>query len=118
VERTDDGSEIDTAQIDTAQTDTNDGQALPLALVSVCLAAVCALALGRLGIREVARARAQTSADAAALAGVRGGYDAADRLVHENCGELVAFAATRSEVVVRVSCDGMVATARAELVDL
>jgi Putative Flp pilus-assembly TadE/G-like len=94
------------------------GQALPFVVVSVCVAAVCALALGRLGVREVARARAQTSADAAALAGVRGGYDAAERLVHANCGELLAFTATRAEVVVRVSCDGVTATAHATLIEV
>jgi hypothetical protein len=94
------------------------GQALPLVVVSVCVAAVCALALGRLGVREVARARAQTSADAAALAGVRGGYDAAERLVHANCGELLAFTATSAEVVVRVSCNGAVATSHATLIEV
>ena len=97
--------------------DVSAGQALPLVVVGVCVAAVCALALGRLGVRETARARAQTSADAAALAGVRGGYSAAERLVHANCGDLVAFAATRREVVVRVSCDGATATAHAALIE-
>jgi hypothetical protein len=110
---------IDEAHIDEAHIDKDSaGQALPLVVVSVCVAAVCALVLGRVGVREVARVRAQTSADAAALAGVRGGYEAAERLVHANCGELVAFTATPLEVVVRVSCNGMTATAHATLVEL
>jgi hypothetical protein len=114
VERPDD----DNIDDDSIFTEESAGQALPLVVVSVCVAAVCALALGRLGVREVARARAQTSADAAALAGVRGGYDAAERLVHANCGELLAFTATRSEVVVRVSCNGAVATSHATLIEV
>jgi hypothetical protein len=109
---------VERTDCDHERHDLHAGQALPLAVAGVCLAAVCALALGRLGIREVARARAQTSADAAALAGVRGGYDAAERLTTVNCGELLAFVATPTEVSVRVSCDGVTATAHAELVEL
>jgi hypothetical protein len=98
--------------------DSDEGQALPLVVVSVLVAAVAALALGRLGIRAIGDARAQTAADAAALAGVRGGYPAAAQLATANGARLVSFTISGRDVVVRVESDGSVAEAHAVLIDI
>jgi hypothetical protein len=96
----------------------DEGQALPLIVVAVLVAAVAALALGRLGTRAIGSARAQTAADAAALAGVRGGYPAASRLAEANGARLVWFTLNGREVRVRVEADDAVAEAHAVLVDI
>jgi hypothetical protein len=96
----------------------DSGQAVPFVVVSVLVAAVAALALGRLGVRVVADARAQTAADAAALAGVRGGYQAADRLARANGATLVSFRLAGRDVRVEVTRDGSEARAHAVLIDI
>jgi hypothetical protein len=96
----------------------DDGQALPLIVVAVLVAAVAALALGRLGTRAIGSARAQTAADAAALAGVRGGYPAAAQLAAANGARLVSFTLNGRDVRVRVEADDTVAEAHAVLVDI
>jgi hypothetical protein len=96
----------------------DEGQALPLIVVAVLVAAVAALALGRLGSRAIGSARAQTAADAAALAGVRGGYPEAARLATANGARLVSFSMYGREVRVRVEAGDATAEAHAELVDI
>ena len=89
------------------------GQALPLLAVVVALAALIVLGLGRLGAVVVARAEAQTAADAAALAGARLGRSVAEELAAANGGSLVSFAAAGREVEVVAEVRGEQARARA-----
>lgn len=98
---------------------TDRGQAVLLLLPVVAVAALVAVGAGLAGRAVVERSRAQTAADAAALAGVEGGRAAAARLAAANGASLVAYAATpaadgSTEVVVEVVVRGEVhASARA-----
>jgi hypothetical protein len=84
------------------------GQAVPLALAVIVVAVLAMVALAQLGGHVVDAARARTAADAAALAGVEGGHDAAARAAAGNGAVLVAWsseadgAATTVRVTVRV----------------
>jgi len=89
------------------------GQAVPLLLALVAIAAVLMAAAGHLGARVVDRSRAQTAADAAALAGVIGGLDAAASVAAANGGTVVAYRVLDLDLVVTVRVDGEMATARA-----
>jgi nitrous oxide reductase accessory protein NosL len=89
------------------------GQALPLLTVVVALAALVVIGLGRLGGMVVARAEAQTAADAAALAGAVHGRAAAERLATANGGRLVTWEAAGPEAEVVVAVRGEAARARA-----
>lgn len=89
------------------------GQALPLLTVVVALAALVVFGLGRLGGVVVARAEAQTAADAAALAGAVHGRAAAEGMAQANGGRLVAWEAAGAEVEVVVEVRGEGARARA-----
>lgn len=89
------------------------GQVLPLMAVVVALAALVVLGLGRLGAVVVARAEAQTAADAAALAGAIHGRGAADGLAAANGGRLVSWATAGAEVEVVAEVRGERAIARA-----
>lgn len=92
------------------------GQALPLMAVVVALAALVVLGLGRVGSVVVARAQAQTAADAAALAGAVQGRAAAEGLAVANGGRLVSWAAVDREVEVVADVRGERARARARRV--
>ena len=70
---------------------TERGSALPLLVVAVVLGGVLALQMGRLGGAAGSRARAQTAADAAALAGAADGEPAARALAEVNGATLVGF---------------------------
>jgi hypothetical protein len=89
------------------------GQATMLLLACVALIAVVAVAAGSLGVRIIARQRAQTAADAAALAGTVDGRPAAARLAASNGGRLVGYAEIGDDVVATVEVRGERATARA-----
>jgi len=89
------------------------GQVLPLLAVVVALAALVVLGLGRLGAVVVARAEAQTAADAAALAGVLHGQASAQHLAEANGGRLVSWAAAGREVEVVADVRGERARSRA-----
>jgi hypothetical protein len=84
-----------------------------LLLACVVLIAVVAGAAGAFGGRLVARQRAQTAADAAALAGTTSGVAGARLLAADNGAVLVSFAAAGDEVTVVVAVHGQRATARA-----
>lgn len=92
------------------------GQALPLLTVVVAMAALVVIGLGRLGAVVVARAEAQTAADAAALAGAMHGRSAADRLAAANGGRLLSWTAAGTEVDVVAEVRGEHARARARRV--
>ena len=67
------------------------GQVLPLVAVLLVLCGLGAVALGRLGERAADRARAQSAADAVALAGAVSGRADATRLAEANGARLTAF---------------------------
>ena len=81
------------------------GQVLPLLTVVMVAAIALAVVLVRLGGQIVDRARAQTAADAAALAGAGGGEDAARATAARNDAEIESFVIRdgQVEVVVRVA---------------
>jgi Flp pilus assembly protein TadG len=89
-------------------------------IVLVITVAVVLVGLMAIGVAEVGRAmvldqRAQTAADAAALAGAVGGRLAAAELARRNGAELVAFEQSGWEVTVAVIVHSARATARAAL---
>lgn len=67
------------------------GQAIPVLLVITALTAACAVGVARVGARAVDGVRAQTAADAAALAGVDHGRPAAAALAARNGARLVSW---------------------------
>lgn len=67
------------------------GQAIPVLLMVVALVAVMAIGVAEWGVRLSARERAATAADAAALAGVVHGIDAARALASLNGATLVEW---------------------------
>lgn len=95
------------------QHDSDRGQAVMLLVALVTMATLLVVAVGALGQRILDRTRAQTAADAAALAATTGGRGAAARLAKANGGVLVAYVAEGDSVVVRVAVDGEQASARA-----
>ena len=92
------------------------GQALPLVIGMLALVAALCLAIVRLGEAAGERARAETAADAAALAGAAEGIGAAARAADANDGALVSLRAAGADVVVEVRVGRVIARARARAV--
>src|SRR5687768_11753663 len=88
------------------------GQALPLVALVVAVAGFMTIALGRVGAVVVAKAEAQTAADAAALAGAAHGRAAAEALAAANDGHVTSWRAGGREVEVVVVVRGEAARAR------
>ena len=80
-----------------------------LAVAVLC----CALIVG-VGNRSIQRAHAQSSADAAALAGAAAGRDQAAAIARSNNANLLSFVQSGSTVTVRVEFEGVHALASAE----
>ena len=93
--------------------DAERGSLLPVFAVILVVSATLALAVGRLGEAAVARAHAQTAADAAALAGAADGRTAATATAAANGARLVAFEPLGRDVRVTVEWGPARATARA-----
>ncbi len=91
----------------------DSGQATPLAAALVALAAILTLAFGAMAGQVVDAARAQTAADAAALAAIEDGRPGAARLVARHGGSIVAWSQRGREITVTVRVGDAVATARA-----
>jgi uncharacterized membrane protein len=91
------------------------GSFLPLLALGLALVVLAALVLGAVAKATTERARAQTAADAAALAAVVEGEEAAAELARANGGELLELRVEGSEAVVEVRVGGSVARARAGL---
>lgn len=89
------------------------GQAISLVLALVVVAVVLAAASARFGARLADQRQAQLAADAAALAGVVDGRDAAEQLAIINGGVLIEYAASGEEVLVKVRVGNESARARA-----
>jgi hypothetical protein len=79
----------------------------------VALAALLTIAVGSMAGTVVDAARAQTAADAAALASIEGGRGAASRLATAHGGVIVAWSQRGADVVVTVRVGDAVAVARA-----
>ncbi|MFT3852020.1 MAG: hypothetical protein QM733_04680 [Ilumatobacteraceae bacterium] len=93
--------------------DPDRGQATMLLLGCVAFVAVVAVGAGALGVRIVARQRAQVAADAAALAGVTSGRSGASALATANGARLVTYAQEGDDVVVVAAVGDERAKARA-----
>ena len=89
------------------------GSATVIVVAVVVVLASMSLAVGRFGRRLNDAARAQTAADAAALAGAVGGVERATELAQANHAALAEFVSRGDEVLVTVSVDGVQASARA-----
>jgi hypothetical protein len=89
------------------------GQAVVLLLAVVVMAALSVVAVGLFSRRIVDRGRAQTAADAAALAATEGGRAAAQRLAADNGAVLIGYAGAGEVVTVVVELNGERVTARA-----
>lgn len=95
------------------ETATERGQTLPLVVVVVVIAAGLVIGVARLGSNAVDQARAQTAADAAALAGAVEGETAARELAASNGATLVSFDERDDGVVVTVEVGRALGRARA-----
>ena len=91
----------------------NRGQAVVLLLAVVVMAALSVVAVGTFSERIIDRGRAQTAADAAALAATIGGMPAAQRLASSNGGRLISYSQDGDQVVVVVEVGGEQASATA-----
>jgi len=89
------------------------GQALPLLALVMVVAVAAAILVVRLGVEVDHRARAQTAADAAALAGASGGRIEAEAIAARNGAEIESFVSRDGEVEVIVRVADRRATARA-----
>lgn len=90
------------------------GQAGGLVVVIMAAAMGAALLLGALGSRAIAEARAQTGADAAALAGAAEGPEAAAELARVNGSTAGDVEGTVGDATVTVRVQGADAVARAQ----
>lgn len=93
------------------------GQAVGLILIAVALIVTVAMAVAGLAVRSAHHGRAQTAADAAALAGASAGEASATRVASLNGALIISYAESQAadgkSVTVRVSVEGESATARA-----
>lgn len=89
------------------------GQVVPLLAVALVLFGLLALGLVRVSTTVTHRSAAQAAADAAALAGVADGRDAATEVAEANDAEMIAYVDDGGEVQVTVERRGVRATARA-----
>ena len=89
------------------------GQIVPMAALILAIVMLIGLLVVRLGLQVDERARAQSAADAAALAGATEGEDVAGSVSEANGAELESFVVRGSEVEVVVRYGEERATARA-----
>lgn len=89
------------------------GQIVPLAAFLLAIVMLIGLLVVRLGLQVDRRARAQSAADAAALAGATEGEDVAGSVTEANGAVLESFVVQGSEVEVVVRLGDERATARA-----
>lgn len=91
----------------------DDGQLVPMVAVVIAVVLLLGLVVVRLGLQLDRRARAQSAADAAALAGATEGEDVAGAMSEANGAVLESFVVRGSEVEVVVRIGDQRATARA-----
>ena len=90
------------------------GQIVPMAALVLAIVMLIGLLVVRLGLQVDERARAQSAADAAALAGATEGEDVAGSVTEANGAVLESFVVRGSEVEVVVRYGDERATARAK----
>lgn len=90
------------------------GQIVPMAALVLAIVMLMGLVVVRLGLQVDERARAQSAADAAALAGATEGEDVAGSVTEANGAVLESFVVRGSEVEVVVRYGDERATARAK----
>ncbi len=95
------------------RTNRESGQVMPLIGVVMAILVIAALAMGQATKIINTKARAQTAADAAALAGVAGGVPAARSAARANGATVTKFANTADGVVVTVDLGDQKATSAA-----
>src|SRR5688572_172985 len=93
---------------------TERGQLLPLTALAVILAGLAVIGLARLGHAASLRAQAQTSADAAALAGAASGRQAAVSVAQANGASILEYREMQGSVSVQVKLGQARAKAKAE----
>lgn len=91
----------------------DDGQATAFVTLVLALAVLCAVLAARLGAVTTDRAQARTAADAAALAAVVDGDDAAVAVAAANGATVTALERHGTEVIVSVRVGDAEASARA-----
>ena len=91
----------------------DEGQIVPVAALVLAIVMLVGLLMVRLGLQVDERARAQSAADAAALAGATEGEDVAGSVTEANGAVLESFVVRGSEVEVVVRLGDERATARA-----
>lgn len=89
------------------------GQAMPLAIAVIVVAAILTIAFGAMARDVIDAARAQTAADAAALASIEGGESGAAAIAGRHGGRLLSWSRSGASVTVVVQVGDAVATARA-----
>ena len=89
------------------------GQIVPMVALILAIVVLIGLLVVRLGLQVDERARAQSAADAAALAGATEGEDVAGSVTQANGAVLESFVVQGSEVEVVVRLGDERATARA-----
>ncbi len=89
------------------------GQAMPLAIAAIVVAGLLTIAFGSMAGDVVDSARAQTAADAAALASIAGGRAAASNLAVDHGGSVVSWSQHGAVFTVSVRIGDAVAIARA-----
>jgi hypothetical protein len=89
------------------------GQAVPIVIGVVAVLGAMVVGIGRFAVDLRDAAQARTAADAAALAGVAGGPDAAREMASANGAALVSINEDGDDVIVVVSVGRARASARA-----
>jgi uncharacterized membrane protein len=89
------------------------GQIVPMMALVLFVVVIVAMVVIRLGLQVDRRARAQSAADAAAIAGATEGEDVAGSVTEANGATLESFVVRGSEVEVVVRLGDERATARA-----
>jgi hypothetical protein len=92
------------------------GQTLPLVALLLVFAIAAAAAIAHLAVQVVDRTRAESAADATALAGALAGRDAAAWVAVANDARLISFTRAGDVVTVEVERHGHRRAARAETV--
>jgi len=90
-----------------------EGQIVPMVALVLAIVMLMGLLVVRLGLQVDERTRAQSAADAAALAGATEGEDVAGSVSEANGAVLESFVVRGFEVEVVVRCGNERATARA-----
>lgn len=90
------------------------GAAIPMLALSLAIFLILSTVIVGVGNEAAKRTRAQSAADAVALAGAAGGQSEADRMAHKYQANLLTFSIDGSTVSVVLLLDGIRSYAHAE----